>query len=244
MNLRKTNVIVPSGAVFTVREMTGEDEDMLTNMASESHTVINTLMSRIVTQEGKHLSTNDIKGLLLRDKYCLLIQARILSLGPIMAFSYKWDSGNTEEYETDLNNFIWDYKEEFPEEGSPLYDPERFKPYSGKPMEKILSNGDKIRMDYLDGFGEEYLLKLAPAQRTINQQLIARNLHVSENGESYRPAKIFSNVPVRIMKEMRSLYEEFDPNFSAIVTVSNPQTGEVGSLSLLEIKDFFFPERI
>jgi len=148
------------------------------------------------------------------------------------------------EFIQDLNDFVWDYSQPFPYDVTdPLYKEERIAPYKVKVMEKTLTSGKVIKMDCLDGKGEAFLLKLTPARRTINSQLLARNIQLLENG-IYTPVRFFGNLSSREMAEIRALYEENDPPTEGLMTIQNPETGQYQRVSILEVRDFFFPVKI
>lgn len=242
--MRKQKYVTPSGLEFTLREQTGADDEIL-NAAQDETVMINSYLANVI-EEGpgnKRFSAEDVKKLRLGDKYFLVVSSRILSLGNILYFQYQWDPNEASiEYEEDLSRYVWDYSEPFPEVGDPLYFDQRFQPY---PAEEFIEGqvGDyKLRMDYLDGAGEAYMLKLPANSRTVNQELRARNLRFFDT--EWKIVKTFTSFTARDMVYIRNLAHEGDPAIEGLTTVTHPGTGESLALPLLGIKDFFYPVKI
>jgi hypothetical protein len=245
MELLTTTINTPSGDKYVIRETTGADDDRLSNLSLDPSDIIhNYLLYIIQSKNGVKVVLGDIEKMKLRDKYSILIQSRIFSLGKMLSFSYDWPTGK-EEYEVDLTDYVWDYSKPFPEEGHPDYFSERIKPYPEDPnINRVLSNGLEIKMDFLTGEGEKYLLNLTPDKRTINRKLIARNLMIKDENGAFVPVKSFDNISSRVSNEIRNICEKEDPDINGWVFISNPQTMENLTISLLEIRDFFFPTKI
>jgi len=185
-------------------------------------------------------------GMLLRDKYYLLLASRIFSLSPILYFKHTWMEGAEPlEYDVDLEQYIWDYTKPFPTIGSPDYFDQRIPPYpEGTDGWVYFSLGDhEARFKFLDGKGEAYLLDLPANKRSINQQFSARELQV-KTGDSWELVRNFGYFSARDMVILRSKLAESDPEIQGLVIISNPYTGEEIPMSILGIVDFFFPTRI
>lgn len=243
--MKKQEYISPSGLKFILREQTGEDDEVLS--AAQSETVmVNTYVANVIVEGpgGKAMGSEDVKKLRLGDKYFLLIASRILSLGKTLYFQYKWgDNPTPNEYSADLSRFLWDYNTPFPEVDTADYFDQRIRPY---PKEEFIDgevNNMKLRMDYLDGVGEEYLIKLPTNQRTVNKELVARNLRIFSSGD-WKPVAHFAAFSARDMMVIRNLAHDNDPPIDGLTTIQNPFTGETLELPLLGIKDFFYPAKI
>jgi len=235
----------PSKLKFTLREQTGEDDDRLSAAQSET-SLINTYIASVIIKgpKGNPMSVEDVKKLRLGDKYFLVLASRILSLGETLYFEYQWPGDNTStEYSEDLTNYIWDYEKEFPEKGSPYYFDQRIPPYPEKEFIEGEIKGFKLRMDYLDGYGEDYLMKLSPSGRTVNQELKARNLRVWDQTD-WKPVATFAGFTARDMHYIRNLAHSNDPPILGLTRVSHPLSEQTMEIPLLGIKDFFYPAKI
>lgn len=159
----------PSGFEVAIREQNGNDDAILSNVAlNRDSASVNAFIQAIVVGMS-HISglpePEDILNLRLGDKYCILIQSRIFSIGNILTFTYEWVPGlPPTTYEEDLSCFIWDYRKPIPVPGEPDYFVDRIKPYPSG-LDNIYVSfttraGKELRYKYLDGHGEQYLLKL------------------------------------------------------------------------------------
>ena len=218
-------VTTPTGAEFEIREATGADDDVLSNVTLDEAGVVNKYLAGIVIKDskGKNPTVEDIERLLLRDKYTLLIKSRIFSLGKMLIFSYDWQNEEPPvEYEVDLSDYVWEDYDKFPEEGSDKYFKERIGPYKVENLNLML--GDKeVKMDILNGFGERYLLELPPVKRTINTQLLARNLSMQQ-GDEWKKIVSFMSFPSRDIVKLREIISVNYPDNAGLVEVLNPQT--------------------
>ena len=112
MELRTIQFTAPSKHIYEIREQNGEDEDILSNpleMRTLMH--LSRYISAIVikttfTNSGK-LTVEDALNLPLLDRYCILIKARIFSIGPELNFDYSWGK-SVIQYEEDLNKYVFD----------------------------------------------------------------------------------------------------------------------------------------
>ena len=242
--MKQEEYVAPSGGRFVLREQTGDDDEKL-NAAHNEVSLVNTYVANVIVEGpgGKAMDSEAVKKLRLGDKYFLVIASRILSLGDKLYFEYEWEIDRPAiEYEEDLNQFIWDYSKEFPEKGHPKYFSQRIRPYPKDEFIELTIGDMKIRMDYLDGHGEDYLMKLPPNNRTVNQELIARNIRFFKG--DWKVIKSFASFTARNMIAIRNKAHEMDPAIEGLTSVSNPYSGEQQRLPLLGIKDFFYPVKI
>lgn len=245
--------VLPSGNLVIIREQNGEDDALLSNVSmTKNFEALNSFIVAVTV----HLSCSknpekpplieEIMRLPLNDKYFILIASRIFSLGPKLIFEYPWDQDNPPaKYEEDLNQYIWDYTKPFPEPGMPGYFPERIRPYTGASFVELkLSSGKEFKYNFLDSYGEKYLLKLPQTDKHINQQILARDPQLKIDGV-YQKVTSFAKFSSKDMAEIRKSISEMDPEFNGLTTLENPyQAGEVEKLSIIQIPDFFFPREI
>lgn len=248
MELRTLQFISPSGHSFTIREQNGEDENILSNPV-DIKTLMNLtkFISAIVvntdfTTSGR-LTVQDTLELPLLDKYCILIQSRIFSLGEDLDITYDWPKTGKVEYVENLSNYIFsDYST--PPTESELDSKPHAVPYyvMGKQLKDIditLASGKKVRFDILNGNGEQYIINLPEAKQTRNNELIARNLRLEVNGV-FEKVSNFSSFSVREMAELRKIVKSLDPVFDGLTELENPDTGEVVMYPVMVSPTFFF----
>lgn len=238
-------ITTPSLGSITIREATGKDDDILSNVHLDEAGVVNKYLSNLIIKDakGKKLDEDAVERMPLRDKYTILIKSRIFSLGKNLLFEYDWEDGKPpQQYDVDLTEYVWEDYSEFPGIEDEGYFQERIGPYQIETLEAKL--GDKeLRMEFLNGVGERYLLELPENQRTINKQLVARNLEM-HTGDTWEKVANFGAFSSREMVTLRALYEKYDKDLMGLVSINNPQTGQTEELSLIGIKDFYFPVRI
>lgn len=111
MTLRTLVFTAPSGRLFEIREQNGEDEEIITNPVDSKNLMnLTKYISAIViktnaTKSGR-LTIEDALKLPLLDRYCILFNSRIFSLGEEVEFTYKWDNKDSVTYSQDLREFL------------------------------------------------------------------------------------------------------------------------------------------
>lgn len=245
----------PSGFKYTIREQNGADDDIISNPSEAKdltniHRFIASLVTDTDATKTHKLSVNDVRNLPTLDKYCILINSRIFSIGDSVEFEYDWgENGGKVQYSQDLNEFLFDYQI-VPDAQTLLSKPNAipFYPYRDTKQFKgimvTLSTGKNIKFDNLSGVGEAYVLGLPLDKRTKNQELIARNLQLEVNGQ-YEKVLSFHLFSVKEMSEMRKIISSYDPSFQGNVEIENPNNpGQKINISLMGISGFFFPGEI
>lgn len=243
---RQKEISVPTGKRYIIREQNGYDDEVLSQVTSiDDADVINRFMANIILKdsEGNTVYYEDVLKMPLRDKYTLLIQSRIFSLGSELKFEHDWGSNvPPQQYTDDLTQYVWeDYNSPFPGPGSPNYFKYRMPPYApgiGNGVEFEV-DGLRLKFDLLDGRGETHLLKLQPGSQNINQELIARNLSIYKDG--WVKAVNFAGFTARQMAQIRAKIKQFDERIEVLTSIDHPFSGQVIEIPLIGIRDFFFP---
>jgi len=118
MEFRTFRFTGPSGFEYEIREQNGADEDILSNL-SDMKTLMNLtkFIAAIVirtnaTPNGK-LTVDDALNLPVNDRYAIIFNSRIFSLGEEVEFEYDWgkENGGKVTYGQDLHEFLFDYSE-------------------------------------------------------------------------------------------------------------------------------------
>lgn len=254
----------PSGHTYTIREQNGQDEEILTNVADVKNIMnITKFIQAIIIgtsrkPDAKSMTIEEILNLPILDRYCIIFQARIFSIGNMMDIEYKWkkDDGTSEklEFEQDLEEFLLPYDKIMAEEISPSEletilneKPDAIPMYPMQGQEKgieiTLNSGKNIKFDLLDGHGERFAVKLTDDKATRNAEFLARNLHLEVDGKWDR-VQNFSLFTRKEMMEMRNKIHALDPSFSGTTTLTHPVTGESVKYPILASSAFFFPEDV
>ena len=106
-----------------------------------------------------------------------------------------------------------------------------------------LSTGKELKFDLLNAVGEAYVLNLPLEKRTKNQEYVARNLCLNVDGK-WDKVTSFRMFSVREMLEIKKHILSIDPVFTGTTTIENPSNSMVEEISIVAIKDFFYPGEI
>lgn len=250
-------VTLPSGFNATIRESNGNDDDIITNSAtSRDGSNINNYIAAIIVKtdlpfavNGK-VTQNNIGKMLLADKYAILIQSRILSLGKEFTFPIRWgDQEQPDYYTEDLEQYIWDYNEKFPEVGDDNHFEYRIKPYPKGAYDNVefdTSSGKKLKIGLLNIAGEKSILLLPATEQTINSEIKARGLELyNASTNNWDKVENFTMFTKADMIEIRKMVNTLDPTLELMTEVVNPRDEKSKQkFPIVQFGDFFFPEEI
>lgn len=251
---RNFRFIAPSGATYTIREQNGEDDDILSNPVTSTNLMnLSYFISSLIVEQNfypnkKTISPEDALNLPSNDRYAILLNSRIHSIGNLLEFTHNWGGSLGEVcYELDLNEFLFNKSiEDITEEelqskpeAIPLYPQNKFKDLE-------FSIGNKVFLfDILTGAGEQYQLELPLEKRTANQKLISRNLRlISDTGnpEKISNFRMFSRSE---MNEIRKYIAECDPLFTGMTKIYHPSDKSITTeVNILGLPNFFWQEGI
>lgn len=249
MEFRTHSFMAPSGYTYEIREQNGADEDILSNL-SDMKTLMNLtkFISSIVvktdfTSNGR-LTIEDALNLPVNDRYCIIFNSRIFSLGEEVEFEYDWgkDRGGKMTYGQDLNEYLFDYSA-MPNGETLSSKPDAIPYYpEGKKIRDhavILTSGKHVTFDNLDGRGEQRLATMPADKQTRNSALICRNLKLEVDG-NWEIVENFSLFSARDMAEIRREVAAIDPLFKGESHITSPITEEEASYPILFAPSFFY----
>ena len=202
MEFRTFRFTGPSGFEYEIREQNGADEDILSNL-SDMKTLMNLtkfiaaiLIRTNATPNGK-LTVDDALNLPVNDRYAIIFNSRIFSLGEEVEFEYDWgkENGGKVTYGQDLHEFLFDYSE-VPTDNRVFDEKPDAIPYYPKGIqltghEYLLSSGKKIKFDCMTGKGEQEFMKLPLDKQTKNAPLLCRNLYLEVDGNWEKVAILY-----------------------------------------------------
>lgn len=250
LGTRTFKFTAPSGNYYVIREQNGEDDDILSNpVTSRDLSNLSEFISAIVTEtsitSNHKLTREQASELPSNDRYCILIQSRIFSLGDTIEVEYDWgkENGGVQIYEQDLKEFLFDYSIQ-PTEKDLNEKPDAIPFYHSlvvTDITEVLSSGKEIKFDVLNGKNEARFITLPLEKRTKNQELICRNLHLKVEGK-YEKVESFKIFSPKDMGEIRKSVAIYDPQFTGNITLLNPNdTKQSVNINLFSIPGFFFP---
>lgn len=251
---RTLEFMTPSGRVFTIREQNGNDDDVLSNPVTGSDlTNIDNFLTGIMLNEKVGDKTipvtfDMVVKLPNNDRYFILIQSRIHSIGPIIKFEYAFDESGSYNYEEDLSQYLHDYNKPFPEPGESDYFPYKIPPYPANATgeskyEVITKSGKVIRFGIMTRQGEKILLALTDEQRTRNSELKARHFEM-QNETGWVKVDNFSVFSKMDMVEINKAVREVDPIYQFVSEIRNPSTGQSVLYNLITSTNFFYPVEV
>lgn len=242
-------ILLPSGNIVVIREQNGEDDTILTNAKDSAEGIsFDKFICSIVISSKQHgdkaITLADIKNMRLRDKYAILFESRIFSLGGLLTYQYIWgEKEKPVSYEEDLTTYIWDYTKPFPQEGDENYFEYRIEPYpeNVSEVELELQSGKVIKFNFLNGESEIYLSTLTDDVKSINSQLIARDIKIKGPDGAWVKIHNFRQFSSRDMMEIRSAVKKYDSEFQPFSEIEHPTNGKKAIVNLTVTLDFFLP---
>lgn len=243
--------ITPSGYEFTIREQHGGDDDVLTSV-SDARTLKNLskfLAGLIIDTDmtdNRSITFEQVHKMPALDKYAILLQSRIHSMGNIVNFTHDWGSDLGEiEYEQDIEEYLLDYAQ-FPPTEEILNEKPDAIPYY--PLRKestnimvTLSTGKEITFDLMNAEGEAFIINLPLDRQSKNKELEARNLKLKVDGRFERVTK-WSFFTMKEMMEIRKQVAAIDPTFKGNLTIHHPGYPDLTAvLNIVGIPSFFYP---
>lgn len=229
-----------SGREVEIREATGEDESVLSNLKSaRDGDSTYEYLSRVVTEGGMPITVETIKSWGLNDIDYALLQARIISLGN--EFVFPFTCGEHENckkphvYVQNLDEFTMG--REF--SNSP-------KPYpQGKSTNLMfrLSTGKEVTMELFTGETQASLLALPDNTVDKNTHFLHRKMMLKSPTGVYELVTHLGMFSSRELAELRYLLAQQEPTWSPTIdiTCSNPLCGKRHLINPMMLPDFFFP---
>jgi len=244
---RQKEISVPTGKIYLIREQTGFDDEVLSQVTSISDAdVLNRFMANIVLKDltnDKDVVYEDILKMPLRDKYTLLIQSRIFSLGEELKFEYDWgENVPTQIYSEDLTQYVLEDYSNVDVDKLPYFK-SRILPYSKEVIDGVIFDlgQNKFKFNLLDGIGENFILKIPNGTQHINHELIARNLSMKNSKGDWEKVLNFSGFSAKDMAIIRAYVKKYDDRIDVLTKIEHPFTGATLEIPLIGIRDFFFP---
>lgn len=250
---RTLEFTTPSGHVVTIREQNGADDDILSNPADAatlmnlSKFVASIVVKSDYTQSGR-LTVDQVQNIPTLDRYCILINSRIFSLGETLDFDHDWgeNRGGKCSYEQDLREFLFDYsKEPTPEELMAKPNAIPYYPMRGKTKDLSITttSGKELLFDLMTPADESWVANLPLEKQTRNVVLLARNLRLKVQ-DKFEKVSNFSSFSAKDMGEIRKAVMAMDPIFMGTTEVQSPVTKEIESIAIVGLPGFFYPEEI
>lgn len=224
----------PSGKSITIREMTGDDEDIVTRRgdAKTGKNLENLVAALVVSPK---VTSEEVGEWRVRDKYYTVFQAIKLTHGPTLRFTHEFSDGSTVAFEEDLD--IYDLGHEN-EQSCKTYiqdgDPHIF---------EVLDKGKRYQFGFyhLTSKMESALLTVPQEEMSLNDMLRDRKFFEVKEG-SHLTIENFRVYSARVLAKIRSEIMRVDGDWRALITLVNPATKNSETISIFSIDEFFFPK--
>ena len=216
---------LPSGIPCRLRELTGTEEELLTNAKLlRSGEAINQLLRNCLGQLSEHeeVTMNDVLDLLAGDRLFIMVKLRQISLGDEMTLTLTCPNTNCQG-----SNLLPINLEDLP-----------VTPY---PTEReftctLPGSGQVVRFGYLDGHKEKRLAALPDA--TISQGMLIRILDIDGNAPN---KKTVTEMSLKDRQALRQAMLAVDGGIETTVKASCQHCGQVIRTRVEADAGFFFP---
>lgn len=226
-------IILPSGRTVTIREQNGDDDEILSKLvdASDGSNIAN-FLSAIIVQP--RLTPEDFLKWPVNDRYLVLLESRIFSLGETLNFDHTCQNtkcGKSTPFTEDLKNFRVGAKD----------GPKPYPKDMGEWVNLTLSSKKEIRYKYLDGAGEKIILAASENAINKNLELTARSFQFKDETNKWITVERFNIFNAREMAEIRKSYMAQDPPYQGISLLRCQHCGNVSTINIYAQVDFFYP---
>jgi hypothetical protein len=222
---------LPSGAECTVREMTGADEDILTNeKLVRANKAQHQLLGNVVTAlDGKKPSGQDVLNMWSSDRAAVMLRTRVLSYGPSLKSKHECE-----------NN---DCKNEFEFEVDHLLDDLIYRPLSGDPeaLTVDLPSGVTVTLRAMRGTDEARLVQARQKGELMTELLFSRIVELQGVQDRNRVRDWLRNAPLRDRTALRTAMEQMEFGYQTQVDVTCPLCNTEQRVDVMSVTDFFFP---
>ena len=218
-------ITLPTGLEAELREMTGAEEELLTNpRLLRSGDAVNQVLRNCLVKLGEQsdVSITDVLDLLAGDRLFLLVKLRQISLGDEVALAVPCPNAACRS--TIHLTVILDELPITP------YPPEREFTCT------LPGSGQTVRFSYLDGHKEKRLAALPEA--TITAAMLIRMLEIDGKGPS---KKALAEMTLRDRQALRQAMLAVDGGIDTTVDAACEQCGASVKLRLEGDPAFFFP---
>lgn len=114
LNCRTHEFNTQAGYKYSIREQNGADEDILSNPMDVRNLMNLTKFIQAIVVDtdftpNRRLTVEDADRIPLNDRYCILFQSRIFSLGDEVEFEYDWgQEGGKQVYGQSLSEMLFE----------------------------------------------------------------------------------------------------------------------------------------
>lgn len=235
---RTKEVLLPTGLTVTIREQNGNDDDTISEVATNGVTSFSKFLSDIIIAPRRY-TQSEIERWKTCDRYYLMLASRIFTFGPEFTFEHEFKDGTKETFDQDLGEFMSvDFKDE--EDSNFPYRAKAHQAGEETNITVTLTSGKKVKYDYMNGAAESLASKNVGNTPKRNDEFRFRNLQLLI-GEKWQTVLNFKSFSAGDMRELRAHVRDNDYEFAPIMVLTNPNTGQEEHTPVIGYEEFFFP---
>lgn len=221
--LLREQITLPSGIQATVREMTGREEDLLSNEKHlRSHQALDLVLGNLIEElDGKKPNQEDIANMWSADRTAVLLKSRQLTYGNLVRGDVKCANCKAEEHvEVDLAAI----------ENRP----------APAAMERVVQVGDTaVTLRALRG-RDERNIAMSKSKDVFTTALLVRIAEIDGVPEvQHRPW--LQNLSLRLRDQLRREAAELDFGPDTSIEFTCPSCGHDNRADVMGLAGFFFP---
>jgi len=231
--MEKQTITLPLGTTITLREMTGHEEDLLTNekLVRSGKALNQILAATILDIDGDSPVTEEmVLTLKSPDRLAALIELRKLSYGNMVDIKLECSNKNCNgEYWGEYDLGLLPIKE------APDKDPEK--------IFTATIDGKLVKVGYMDGRGEMRVSKAADTGEDIITIGMLSRIKEVEGIHPNGVSKWLKDMSVRERKKLRDLLKDTDYGYDTSIEVRCESCGRKMIGTVESQVNFFFPEK-
>jgi hypothetical protein len=225
-------VTLPSGREAVIREMTGEDEDLLTNeklvkAGRAQNMLIGNLLMKL---DGKKPVGQDVMEMWSADRAAVLLHARALSFGPALDGKHECQNADCKTgIAIHVDDLLHDLKY-VPLEGEPEY-------------EVTLPSGKAARLRPMRGSDEARMLQARQKGELVTELLFSRIIDIEgiDPNDRNQLRSWLRSAPLRERRVLRESLERHEFGYQTQVDVTCHVCNTEQRVDVMSLTDFFFP---
>lgn len=225
-------ITLPSGIKATIREMTGEDEDLLMNekLVKAGKAQNQLLGNLLVDLDGKKPTGQDVMQMYSADRTAVMLHARAISFGPEITGTHVCENDDCKaDIQVALDHVVKDLEYRKPGPNFAEFD-------------VTLPSGKVAVMRPMRGSDEARLLTARQKGELMTELIFTRLISVGEVEERNDLRRWLKSAPMRDRSALRAALEENEFGYQTQVNVTCPVCQHEQRVDVMGMKDFFFPE--
>lgn len=255
----KLEFTLPSGAKAIIREHSAMDDDIITAGSNRGDVGIliknlNKYVAAILLnnpydpESKKRITLPEVEKLRLKDKHYIIFKSRIHSIGETIEIEHTCRNescGLKTDYVVNLLDYDRDLSlEEIEADEDKLAIDRYVTKYDETFFEVEVPSGRKVRLEYLNGVGENFILEHTKRNTlAASGDILARQPKVLVDGEwqEIKSVNIFSKKDAMALTKA---CKAKDSQFAMTVKIECEACGTVEYIPLITLRGFFFPEEM